>query len=192
MSKIMIDRAVVEQVMEALLFGLHVGFDESSERQIKKGAKAFKQHSKAITTLRAALAEKPAEPVSEIVARELEQLCQTEANARRLMACWNACEGIETYALELMTGDLSIKNQITATGKAKPPKPTGKAVEYRRQRDELLGALRMLLLTAGAINDAPDGLLEMALESDDQETRNQANAHLCARAAIAKATGEKT
>ena len=74
----------------------------------------------------------------------LEQLCQdiTEANARRLVACWNACDGIETYALELMTGDLSIKQQITATGSAKPPKPTSKAVEYRRQRDELLAALK--------------------------------------------------
>ena len=50
---------------------------------------------------------------------------------------------------------------------------------------ELLGALRMLLATAGEINDAPDGLLEMALDSDDLETRNQANAHLCARATIA-------
>jgi len=53
---------------------------------------------------------------------------------------------------------------------------------------ELLGALQMLLATAGEINDAPDSLLEMALESDDQETRNQANAHLCARAVIRKAT----
>ena len=54
---------------------------------------------------------------------------------------------------------------------------------------ELLGAIRMLLATAGEINDAPDGLLEMALDSDDHETRNQANAHLCARAAIAKVHG---
>lgn len=76
----------------------------------------------------------------------LERLCAdiAEANARRLVACWNACEGIETYALELMTGDLSIRNQITATGKAKP-KPTKKAVEYRRQRDELLEALERLM-----------------------------------------------
>ena len=67
-----------------------------------------------------------------------------EANARRLVASWNACEGIETHALELMTGDLSIRNQITATGKAKP-KLTKKAVEYRSQRDELLAALKEML-----------------------------------------------
>ena len=50
--------------LEALKFGLHVGFDESSESQIKKGGKAFDQHSKAITALRTAIeqAEKQ-EPV---------------------------------------------------------------------------------------------------------------------------------
>lgn len=66
-----------------------------------------------------------------------------DENARRLVACWNACDGIDTYALELMTGDLSIKNQITATGKART-KPTHRAVEYRRQRDELLAALEQI------------------------------------------------
>lgn len=65
------------------------------------------------------------------------------ANFLRLVACWNACDGIDTYALELMTGDLSIKNQITATGKART-KPTHRAVEYRRQRDELLAALEQI------------------------------------------------
>lgn len=43
--------------LEALKFGLHVGFDESSESQIKKGGKAFDQHSKAITAIKEALAE---------------------------------------------------------------------------------------------------------------------------------------
>lgn len=65
------------------------------------------------------------------------------ANLRRFVACWNACEGIETHALELMTGDLAIKEQITATGKAKP-RLTHRAVEYRWQRDELLEALKVL------------------------------------------------
>jgi hypothetical protein len=109
----------------------------------------------------------------------LEQLCQniTEANARRLVACWNACEGIETYALELMTGDLAIKQQIAATGSAKPPKPTSKAVEYRRQRDELLKALVNLLPFA------IDGLDDRGCNVDEDEYI------LFARAAIAKATG---
>ena len=63
-----------------------------------------------------------------------------EANARRIVACVNACAGIETYALELMTGELSILNQITAT-KAKQQKLTPKATQYRQQRDKLLAAL---------------------------------------------------
>jgi len=45
----------MKQALEALKFGLHVGFDESSESQIKKGGKAFDQHSKAITALRTAI-----------------------------------------------------------------------------------------------------------------------------------------
>ena len=108
----------------------------------------------------------------------LEQLCQdiTEANARRIEACWNACEGLSTELVEQLA-DME-------------DSPLAACEQAIAQRDELLGALRMLLLTAGEINDAPDGLLEMALESDDQETRNQANAHLCARAAIAKVEGK--
>lgn len=58
-----------------------------------------------------------------------------EANARRIVAAVNACAGIETYALELMTGELSLLNQITH----KPQEnPTKKAAQYRKQRDELL------------------------------------------------------
>lgn len=93
---------------------------------------------------------------------------QNRADARRLVACWNACDGIDTYALDLMTGDLSIKNQITATGKAHT-KPTHRAVEYRRQRDELLAALKALM------SQTNSGELAEALDK--------------ARAAIAKATG---
>lgn len=62
----------------------------------------------------------------------------TEANARRIVACVNACAGIETYALELMTGELSILNQISATT---PEKLTPKATQYRQQRDKLLAVL---------------------------------------------------
>lgn len=59
-------------------------------------------------------------------------------NLRRLAACWNACQGIDTHALELMTGDLSIENQIKA-GHRPAPKRKNK---YREQRDELLNALK--------------------------------------------------
>lgn len=105
----------------------------------------------------------------------LEQLCQniTEDNARRLVACWNACDGIETYALELMTGNLSIKEQITATGKQKP-KQTSKTIEYRRQRDELLAACKAML----------------ACCYDLERNEETLAAVKTTMAAIAKATGE--
>lgn len=54
---------------------------------------------------------------------------------------------------------------------------------------DLLDALRMVISCAGDISELPDGLLEMALDDDDEETRNRANAFLKARAAIFKATG---
>ncbi len=54
---------------------------------------------------------------------------------------------------------------------------------------DLLEALRMVMACAGDISAAPDGLLEMALDDGDEETRRQANAFLVARAAIAKTTG---
>ena len=54
-------KEVMRQALEALQFALHVGFDESSESQIKKGDKAVQQHQKAITALREALAEQPAQ-----------------------------------------------------------------------------------------------------------------------------------
>ena len=46
------DKAKVQQALEAMQFALHVGFDESSESQIKKGDKAGQQHRAAITALR--------------------------------------------------------------------------------------------------------------------------------------------
>lgn len=50
-------REAMEMALEALQFGLHVGFDESSESQIRKGSKAFEQHNKAIAALRDELDE---------------------------------------------------------------------------------------------------------------------------------------
>jgi hypothetical protein len=48
--------------LEALQFALHVGFDESSGGQIKKGEKAYQQHRAAITTIKEALAQPAQEP----------------------------------------------------------------------------------------------------------------------------------
>ena len=64
--------------------------------------------------------------------------------------------------------------------------------QVQAQRDELLAALRMVMACAGDISAAPDGLLEMALDDGDEETRRQANAFLVARAAIAKVKGGAT
>ena len=48
--------------LEALQFALHVGFDESSESQIKKGEKAYQQHRVAIAAIKAALAQPAQRP----------------------------------------------------------------------------------------------------------------------------------
>ena len=42
--------------LEALQFALHVGFDESSERQIRKGAITSQQHRQAIIAIKQTLA----------------------------------------------------------------------------------------------------------------------------------------
>ena len=57
------DEKLMQQALDAMQFGLHVGFDESSENQIKKGGKAFDHHSKAITALRERLAQPEQEPI---------------------------------------------------------------------------------------------------------------------------------
>ena len=54
---------------------------------------------------------------------------------------------------------------------------------------DLLTALRLVMQCAGDIASAPDGLLEMALDDGDEETRHQANAFLIARAAISRVEG---
>ena len=105
-----------------------------------------------------------------------------EANARRLVACWNACEGISDENLDRLDGHWG-------QGYVKERDARARA---ERQRDDLLAALRMVMACAGDISAAPDGLLEMALDDGDEETRRQANAFLVARAAIAKVTGEQT
>jgi len=100
------------------------------------------------------------------------------ANFRRLAACWNACEGISTDALE----------RLGTLDRARVDLDVIRA-QAIAQRDELLEALRMVMACAGDISAAPDGLLEMALDDGDEETRRQANAFLVARAAIAKVKG---
>jgi len=45
----------LQLALEALRFALHVGFDESSETQIKKRDKAWQQHHQAINAIKEAL-----------------------------------------------------------------------------------------------------------------------------------------
>ena len=60
------DKAL-DLALEALTFALHVGFDESSESQIKKGDKAVQQHRQAITAIKQARAlDKKAENAIEL------------------------------------------------------------------------------------------------------------------------------
>ena len=48
----------IQLALEALRFALHVGFDESSETQIKKRDKAWQQHHQAINAIKEALETK--------------------------------------------------------------------------------------------------------------------------------------
>lgn len=71
---------------------------------------------------------------------------ESVANARRLVAAWNACDGIETYALELMTGDLSIESQLKPA--FKPVKVETSLAVSRRHEIKSLRAVNAELLDA--------------------------------------------
>ena len=88
-----------------------------------------------------------------------------EEDAHRLVACWNACEGIPTYALELMTGDLSIYHQITTTSHPKTKPETKTAVKYRHQRDELLATLVAITEDKTPWGNAAAARTQIALEA---------------------------
>lgn len=83
-----------------------------------------------------------------------------EANARRLVACWNWCEGQDTDGLELST-------KIGRTAKDFITEAYAKELELIAQRDELLAALKL------AERHCPVG----------------STAEILARAAIAKTEG---
>jgi hypothetical protein len=57
---------------------------------------------------------------------------EAKANARRLVACWNACQQIETETLEKFTlGVISAEHSLVT-------------IERTRQRNEFLDALRLI------------------------------------------------
>lgn len=65
---------------------------------------------------------------------------QASANARRLAACWNACDGIPTEALEDGSARAERDELREMTG--------GTFYEIKKQRDELLAALDRLAFAA--------------------------------------------
>ena len=97
------ERAVMQQALDALNYGLHVGFDESSESQIKKCTKAFQQSSNAIAALRQAISE--AERADHI--RDATQMVQAaEQEPVTDFKTWWQRDGQEfLYALNTTTDD---------------------------------------------------------------------------------------
>lgn len=111
---------------------------------------------------------------------------ECEANARRIVACWNACEGLRTESLERMPGTFAqamIHNNFLELW--------SEYADAKAQRDELLNALR----------DALQGLqreyvnLAMTYEGtpyeNDRAFMEIKERYENARAAIAKATGSE-
>lgn len=95
------------------------------------------------------------------------------ANARRLVACWNACEGLSTEALEI-DGNLANGWRLASYAMR----------DAIAQRDELLAALRDARRWIGD-GDLSDGL------SREHWTPEYIKAVDSIDAAIAKATGQE-
>lgn len=98
----------------------------------------------------------------------LEQICQdaTEAKAKRIAACWNACQGIDTA--DLKAGSVSIINKLHDEA----------AKRVLAQRDELLAVLNLLKAADFGAN----------VKTADDE-RHMDSVAAFARSAIAKVEG---
>lgn len=66
----------------------------------------------------------------------------SEANARRLVACWNLCEGIETEKLEQIPPAVLLVHGVQWE----------QYLALKAERDELLAALRVAEESVGDIN----------------------------------------
>ncbi len=112
------------------------------------------------------------------------------ANMRRLVACWNACQGSSTDWLEFQND----KERVDLFGLPEPFQTRfinelKRGVKAMEQRENLLSALRLLLNSDKNIAEATDADLESALENSEEIVRVMANAVLVARAAIKEVTG---
>ena len=112
------------------------------------------------------------------------------ANVRRLVACWNACQGSSTDWLEFQND----KDKVDQFGLPEPFQTRfinelQRGVKAMEQRENLLSALRLLLNSDKNIAEATDADLESALENSQEIVRVMANAVLVARAAIREVTG---
>lgn len=89
-----------------------------------------------------------------------QQLTDTQReNLRRLVACWNACEGISTVRLERTVNNLH--------GRASA---SDKLDELHAQRDELLAALKAARKSLQVANDTPDGPIRDTIWHGPAET----------------------
>lgn len=104
------------------------------------------------------------------IGRGLKQICQdaTEANAERIAACWNACQGIDTA--DLKAGSVSIIHKLHDEA----------AQRVLAQRDELLAALQGIIGYFDSGNSVDVSQATIKAGSDEVKA---------ARAAIAKVEG---
>lgn len=74
--------------------------------------------------------------------------CNTEANARRIAACWNACEGLDTGLLKNITtlGD-TLASRFRMRDKVER--------DLQAQRDELLTALQYAVRQVPELGTVP-------------------------------------
>lgn len=68
-------------------------------------------------------------------------------DARRIVACVNACAGIETHELELMVGRMCVANQIKACDTINDDQEAKaeRRSKFAKQRDVLLAALEVVV-----------------------------------------------
>jgi hypothetical protein len=117
-----------------------------------------------------------------------------EADARRLVACWNASEGLSTEDLETAGNSFNgwrLASYAMNDAKAQRDElqKTLMSIEAKvdaliAQRDELLAALKQIASTKPVNGMNPDARM-----SDPADIKVGWNIHWIARAAIAKAEG---